>query len=63
MLESKLRNEQTRRQHLQTRLLAEESAHKKELEEMERQMVDLRKRAERAELDLSKIVLASNHSV
>ncbi len=53
-IESKLRTEQTRRQHLQTRLLAEESAHRKELEEIQLKCQEFQKRAEKAELELSK---------
>lgn len=54
-MESKLRTEQTRRQHLQTRLLAEESTHRKEVEELEKRCQDFQRRAERAELEISKL--------
>jgi hypothetical protein len=61
-LEQKLRSEQTRRHHLQTRLLAEESAHKKEMEEMDRRLAALQKRVDKAELEKSKLALEHSHS-
>jgi septal ring factor EnvC (AmiA/AmiB activator) len=54
-VESKLRTEQTRRQHLQTRLLAEESTHRKELDELEKKCQEFQRRAERAEVEISKL--------
>ena len=42
-LENKLKTEQIRRQHLQTRLLAEESIHQKEINELETKLIELSK--------------------
>lgn len=43
-LENKLRTEQTRRHHLQSRLVSEEAEHRSEMEDFEKRFFELQRR-------------------
>jgi hypothetical protein len=61
-LNNKLQLEKSRRQQLQLRLVAEESAHRREIEELEKRGFDLQQRAEKAELTWSKLKMEHLHT-
>jgi rubrerythrin len=60
-LERNLQNEKLRRQQLQSRLMAEESSHKREMEDAEKMYLELQKRAEKAELAWTKLKMEYLH--
>jgi hypothetical protein len=62
-LELSMKSEKTRRNELQSRLVADESVHNREIEELEKRNIDLQKRAEAAELSWTKLRMESLHVI